>query len=423
MQNKILGLIFLLFFPLIGQENYTVSPSAIAGIGEFNDISTTNFSTLGKKQTGWVSNTEIQINNPAAHVFLDYPIFNVDVVGKLAFLKDKNNIRDFRQYYGLQNVGFGFSIRKKWGTYLGISPFSNNGYYYELNETIDDKNVRKISQGKGSIYQLIWGNSFMIFQSEKQALSLGFNLKYFFGEIRDEQKTDFLGAINTTNFSFNQVRDWNDFGVDFGAYYHIKLTPDWALGLGARYTLGKYMNIVRQNSFQSYIVNIDGLTIYQPPIDGSKNSEKLFLPQSFGIGGTGNFKNKIIFGLDFSFQELDKLKPIDQKVSSIWELGAGLELKPGGVNPIGLAAYKRLNYRFGANIGTIATGSGLKYSAQTGLGIPVLIKYLKSTINIGVVYDHIAPSVLKEEQYLSFYIGFSLGPAAYESWFKRRAYN
>ena len=141
MQNKILGLIFLLFFPLIGQENYTVSPSAIAGIGEFNDISTTNFSTLGKKQTGWVSNTEIQINNPAAHVFLDYPIFNVDVVGKLAFLKDKNNIRDFRQYYGLQNVGFGFSIQKKWGTYLGISPFSNNGYYYELNETIDEKNA------------------------------------------------------------------------------------------------------------------------------------------------------------------------------------------------------------------------------------------------------------------------------------------
>jgi hypothetical protein len=354
---------------------------------------------------------------------LDYPIFNVDLLGKLAFLKDKNNIRDFRQYYGLQNVSFAFSIKKKWGTYLGISPFSSNGYYYELTQTIDEKNVRKISQGKGTVYQLIWGNSFMIFQSKQQALSLGFNLKYFFGEIRDEQKINFLDVVNTSNFSFNQVHSWNDFGVDFGAYYHIKLTPDWILGLGARYTLGKYMNINEQNSSQSYLTNSDGLTIYQPPVDGTKNSEKLFLPQSFAIGGTGNFKNKIIFGLDFSFQELDKLKPVNQNLSSIWELGAGLELKPGGFNPIGLAVYKRLTYHFGANIGTIATDSGLKYSAQTGIGIPVLIKYLKSTINLGIIYDRIAPSVLKEEQYVSFYIGFSLGPAAYESWFKRRAYN
>jgi hypothetical protein len=86
---------------------------------------------------------------------------------------------------------------------------------------------------------------------------------------------------------------------------------------------------------------------------------------------------------------------------------------------------KTLDYRLGVNMGQTyfaQAGQVMEYSANIGMGIPLLVRYVQARLNLSLEYLRRQSPVL-QENYLNMRLGFSLGSPYYEKWFEQRKFN
>lgn len=369
--------------------------------------------------------------NPASYTNLNLTTFNVGFEGSFINQEQSNpavNIPNSRS--GMRNLSFGIPMTAYWGSALSVQPYSFKGYQISSTRRLSADTTISITDqfnGEGGLNSVIWGNSFEV----AEGLSLGINMHYIFGSLRENT------TVNFDDFRFLDTRSdresqLSNLYLSYGMQYRYDLPNDRFVAAAARFQ--NSTNLTSNDI--SFDYTIDGNRAVDTLVGGSSETGIYTMPSEFGFG--------------FSYgKQLENANQAAWAINADYETYSGSEFQ-SSINGSPLVdAYKmelggfltprytfkslergsnffnNVEYRFGAfyektplNLEQLDL---YNYGITFGLGLPIRQRnlapgeYKVSTVNIGIVAGQrgtLANNLIRE-QYLSFYLSVTFN----DKWF------
>lgn len=384
---------------------------------------------MGGISQGMRSPVDINIGNPASYTGLRLTNFEAGAFGGIRGLS-KGDLRQTNHDFGLSYISLGFPVSSKWGSSIGLLPFSNVGYRVENSEVLDTTNVNYINTGEGGLSQFYIGNAFAFSPN----FSIGANVAYIFGNIEQSWSTEFPDQ----QFFYRNTRivdafRANGFRFSFGLQGGVKLSDDVRLTYGYTGTLKTNLNArsdlleLGYNLDQDTEVGVDTLE-YTLGVDNT-----ITLPASHKAGFTINSKGVWLFGADVSLSDWSGFRRTasyeeasrQRDLGKTFELAGGLQFTP---DPESVSSYLKLvNYRAGFSYRKMPLNINGKDINETsislGLGMPFLSREMNSygKFNLGVEFGQRGTNdgSLVKEQFAMFNVGFTYTTR----WFIKRQFD
>ncbi len=411
-------------------QSATQSPYSQFGLGTLADQSQGMSRGMAGLSMGLRSGYQVNALNPASYSATDSltMIFDVGLSGQVTNFKEGNQRLNANSASFEYAVGM-FRLMPKVGVGLGIMPYSNVGYdYYSTSnigptgEGLTQDTQAQYHQGSGGISQVFVGIGWEVLKN----LSVGANFSYLFGTY------DRLITVSNSDTYVNTVtRQYstsvNNYKLDFGAQYLIRLNKTNTLTLGATYGLGH--NLTSDPTFT--IMSTNNTTgDYTETSHTAHNA--LSIPHSFAFGGALNHKNKLIVGVDYSLQKWGELDypDIDYSNGGSYVLKSGLlsdrhKVTVGGEfipNAYSSNFLLRTRYRLGASMATpyfkVNGQDGPKeFTVTAGFGIMLWnSKTRPSLLNISGQWTRSEATGLITENMFRINIGLTFNERWFAKW-------
>ncbi len=400
----------------------TNSPYSRYGFGTLTDQSGSNSKAMGG--IGYALRNGFHVNpaNPASYSAVDSLTFIFDLGMTLQNANfTENNIKTNAKNSTLDHVAMQFRLWKRMGMTVGFVPYSYVGYSFQTSHSLKDKtsdatvDTYSTYAGNGGLQQILVGFGYRMFDN----LSIGVNGAYLYGDINHVNQTMFSNANAYRSVRRNEI-SVNDYKLDFGLQYTLKVNKNDKVTLGAVYGLGHEMNSKGRRFDEIWSTSSSVLTSSG---DSIKNGFEL--PQTIGVGLTYVHNEKLTIGVDFTLQKWANTKFFGEegKMTDRKKLSIGMEYVP---DRLGRGYLKRINYRAGAFYSEPYTkidgrDGAKEYGVSAGIGLPLHLYYCKSYLSISGQYVHVAPKVsgMLKENYLRINIGMTFN----EPWFMKRRVN
>lgn len=396
------------------------SPYTRYGPGNLNENGMDPRTTaMGGIHYGLQRNDLINTANPASYIAFDSVSFLFDAgIFGIATNLQTDELKDQGSYISLSHLLFGFPVTHWWKSSFGILPFSYVGYdIYNYEENESGKIVYNY-KGSGGYNQLYWGNAFRI----GKKLSVGFNLKYMFGNISRIRGVGFPDSLEIKNTRVNGNIRPNDIYGEIGIQYKEKLPQNHFLVIGATYAPQVEINAKASSFVSTYFGLINSTALYYDTIEFIPNQKgSWILPTRIGTGVTAGKEGQWLAGVDFLWQNWEKYEYFGESDSLLnrWTIAAGGEYIP---DPRSKSYLNRMTYRLGFHYGK--TPINLKdhhldeIGISFGLGFP--IKKSKSTVNLSGAFGRKGTTHdgLIEENFFRFTVGVNV----FENWFFKSKY-
>lgn len=390
---------FLLFLSTVGasaQNVMTSSPYSMFGIGEMASGLYGQNSAMGSVAYGMRGRSLINNENPAGLTGLDSCRLLAEVS---AFIKHETYTSggsSNEAFTGnLSAVQLGGRILPRWYMAASLTPYSSVGYYFQSNQPLEgspDSYYTSTFEGTGGISKVSLSNALLL----TRHLSLGVNLSYLFGNLTQTE------TQSTTSVARNMFA--MSFYADLGVQYHRILSRDASLTLGAVY--GYRQKLDMENKIT--------ITINSTDTERSQRTDRQYLPQFFGLGGSLEYK-KWTYAADYTFRQYSSLSSGDSRVKfrDVSELRAGVCYFPAGY--ASGSYWKRMSYKAGVGISTpnmrISGNSGLSWRISGGLTLPVL----NGQIHLGAFYDRLRlQDGALDRGITGFTVSYTLGETFYK---------
>lgn len=415
---KIIKLLFLLiilssiFIPKVNSQNEINSPYSGYGVGMLTN--TTNGSIAAMGGVGYAMQNPYYINfkNPASYVAFDSLSFIADASLSIISGKLKTNTLVQKTSYARANyLMMGLPVVKNWRTSAGIVPFSDMGY--KVYDAYDDYTFTY--NGEGGLMQLYWGNAFKLWKG----LSVGINTSYMFGTLSSIRYVEFNGE----NFYNTRIaRSIYVDGIYFsaGLQYFTNIKENHKLGFGVVYENSAYI-WARENLLINYYEDpYSSTTSYDTLINKVGTKGTLKLPQTIGVGISYCFKNKLLVGIDVSWQNWSKYE-IMGKSDSLRDALIGSVGFQYTADPLSTKYINKVSFRAGAKYSTgyftIHNAPISEYAFTLGVGFPLKSFTSNSSINIMAEFGQMG--TLKNDLILQNYFKFSINFILQEKWYQR----
>jgi hypothetical protein len=366
--------------------------------------------------------------NPALLTYNNLTVFQAGIVG------DRRRIYSdtLKENSGSGNLNYltiGFPLMRnkrsgetRWGTALGLMPYSNVNYLYAYTSTVPGSGGTEVyytEQAKGGFNELFWSNGFRLTSN----LSLGLKTSFMFGSVQ----TDFSNRIYDPDQFVRYVINVHELqsakGVRFTPGLHFRrdsVAGKYTFNVGATYELTSKL---RTNFEQVLERKDEGGTILQSDtlnvVGGDAN-----LPERITLGASFGRSEKWTIASDFSIirpkADFTSLGLDQVPVTNGWKLAAGAELTPDSRS---LGSYlKRITYRTGisAESGTyLVNGNAVKdFGINFGFSFPVnRISSLDVAFRTGKRGDMKLNGI--EENYFKIYFGVTFN----DQWFIKRRFD
>lgn len=408
-----LALVAACHMPAMAQSSTT--PYSKLGYGILSDNATGMQRAMGGVGIAMQNGRQINVMNPASYSQVDSLTFLWDMGLDLTNCWSKEGTKSgYSLGGGLDYITMEFRLAKNLGAAIGIVPFSSVGYSFGG----DISNGTDTRIGTGGLAEVFAGVGYQPFKG----LSIGANFSYLFGSTTN---TTNVSSTSNTQFIRNlEVRDWN---MRAGLQYAFNISRKNKVVIGLTYqpkkslhgnALGRMADIN-----QDVVVDNKGNTVivYDTIADMSLKGN-YELPNTFGVGVSYTYDNRLNVELDYTYQQWSKAKytPIDYfeapqtKWNNRWKVAAGMSYLP---NPRG-NYFKRMTYRLGAfynNDYMNVNGNDVRdYGLGLGFSFPALAGN-KTLVNLGVEWRHryTAPTNLLKEDYLNITVSVNFN----EMWF------
>ncbi len=408
-----LALVAACHMPTMAQSSTT--PYSKLGYGILSDNATGMQRAMGGVGIAMQNGRQINVMNPASYSQVDSLTFLWDMGLDLTNCWSKEGTKSgYSLGGGLDYITMEFRLAKNLGAAIGIVPFSSVGYSF--GGDIDNGTDSRL--GAGGLSELFAGVGYQPFKG----LSIGANFSYLFGSTTN---TTNVSSTSNTQFIRNlEVRDWN---MRAGLQYAFNISRKNKVVIGLTYqpkkslhgnALGRMADIN-----QDVVVDNKGNTVivYDTIADMSLKGN-YELPNTFGVGVSYTYDNRLNVELDYTYQQWSKAKytPIDYfeapqtKWNNRWKVAAGMSYLP---NPRG-NYFNRMTYRLGAfynNDYMNVNGNDVRdYGLGLGFSFPALAGN-KTLVNLGVEWRHryTAPTNLLKEDYLNITVSVNFN----EMWF------
>ena len=405
-------------------QNEISSPYSRYGIGLVNHTPNSSLAAMGGVSYAMQSNSYINFRNPASYVAFD----SLSFVGDIAF----NVITNYLKTSTLTQKGtlgrlnyitIGLPVTKHWRTSVGFIPFSDRGYnIIDSRDLPDIGNVNYQYTGEGGLMQLYWGNAFKLYKG----LSIGVNLSYLFGTLSSNRYEEFSGDYYY-NYKISQYDFADGIYLQAGLQYIANIGESHKLGLGAVYENSVYIWMKRNLLVSSYTGEYSSVYTYDTTYAVLNQKGSMRIPQSVGGGLSYSYKDKLLVGVDVTWQNWQnysvKLKN-SSTASSVDSLknaivaNVGLQFIP---DPTSGKFGKNIAIRVGARYSTgyiqVHNTPISEFSVSAGIGLPFRTFNSKCSVNILLEYGGMG--TLKNDLVRQNYFKIGLNLILVERWYQR----
>lgn len=419
---KKLIVIASLFFSITSwSQDNTASPYSYYGLGEIKFRGTEDARSMGS--IGIVADSiHFNLLNPASYSKLKFSTFAIGSTSTFSnFETNTNNEKAQRTILNYLAIAIPL---KRFGTAIGLMPYSAVGYKIESNylNTSDNTLRNKRALGNGNINQLFIGSSYAI----NKNFSVGVNINYNFGEI----ETDFIETIYSPIQLQLSSRERNNsnitgFSLNSGIYYSKKISSKLRLNSSFVYSPEATLTSVNSRNIATVFYTLNGSEIISTPTqDIDVENQKMKIPSKYTLASGIGQDKKWFLGAEISHQENSKLKNRFKDIQNAAFENA-TKIAIGGYyipDYDSFSSYfSRIIYRAGfryENTGLVLRNESINdYGMTFGLGLPVGL----SKINLGFEFGKRGTTAqnLIQENYFNLNIGLSLN----DLWFRKREIN
>ncbi len=419
---KKLIVIASLFFSITSwSQDNTASPYSYYGLGEIKFRGTEDARSMGS--IGIVADSiHFNLLNPASYSKLKFSTFAIGSTSTFSnFETNTNNEKAQRTILNYLAIAIPL---KRFGTAIGLMPYSAVGYKIESNylNTSDNTLRNKRALGNGNINQLFIGSSYAI----NKNFSVGVNINYNFGEI----ETDFIETIYSPIQLQLRSRERNNsnitgFSLNSGIYYSKKISSKLRLNSSFVYSPEATLTSVNSRNIATVFYTLNGSEIISTPTqDIDVENQKMKIPSKYTLASGIGQDKKWFLGAEISHQENSKLKNRFKDIQNAAFENA-TKIAIGGYyipDYDSFSSYfSRIIYRAGfryENTGLVLRNESINdYGMTFGLGLPVGL----SKINLGFEFGKRGTTAqnLILENYFNLNIGLSLN----DLWFRKREIN
>lgn len=431
-RNSILALFVLaLSMSTLQAQTNSVSPYSRFGFGDLYHGLNARYMGMGGSGLASPDGLNINFGNPASYHNLNLTTFDVGFEFSIINQQQETPAVDIQNSRsGMRNLAVGVPLYDWWGSAVSLQPYSFKGYQINSSRVLaTDTNISitDIFLGEGGLNSVVWGNSFEV----ADGLSLGFNLNYLFGSLRESTIVDFddFTFLDTRSDRESQLRGWY---LNYGMQYQHRFENDHFLSAALR-----FQNATDLTSDDlSFDYTIDGTFARDTLIGGTSDEGTYTLPSELGFGlSYGKWAKNVYqaaWAVNFDYEMYNG----SEFRSSIGTntLVDGYRMELGGfVTPRssfkalerGTGFFNNIEYRLGGFYEKTPLSVGgqdlYNYGITFGLGLPIRPRGLApgetkfSTINLGVIAGQrgTLANNLIQEQYISFYLSVTFN----DKWF------
>jgi hypothetical protein len=366
--------------------------------------------------------------NPALLTYNRITVFQAGIVGDRRRIYS-DTIRENSGSGNLNYLVIGFPLMRnkrtgepRWGTALGLMPYSNVNYAYTYTAPVPGSGgavVDYSERAKGGFNEVYWSNGVRLTRS----LSLGLKTSFIFSGV----ETDFSNRlrdpdqVNKYIINVHELQSANGMRVTPGIHFQKdSVNAKYIFNVGATWEVGTNLNtnfeqVLERQDAGGSILQSDTINI---------NAGQTTLPGRLTVGASIGRPDKWTVATDFSIlQQKGNFISlgVDQvAVTNGWRLAAGAELTPDSRS---LGSYlKRITYRTGisAESGTyLVNGNAVKdFGINFGFSFPVnRISSLDVAFRTGKRGDMKLNGI--EENYFKIYFGVTFN----DQWFIKRRFD
>lgn len=412
-------------------QTNSVSPYSRYGFGDLYHGLNARYMGMGGASLALPDGLNLNFGNPASYTNLRLTTFDVGFEFSLINQAQSNppvNIENSRA--GMRNLSVGVPLTDWWGSAVSLQPYSFKGYDIRSSRRLDsDTNIAITDQffGEGGLNSVVWGNAFEV----AEGLSLGINVNYLFGSLRESTIVNFsdFEFLDTRSDRESQMSGWY---FNYAAQYRYDLPNNRYLSSSLRFQNATDL----KSTDLSYDYTLDGTLSRDTLIGGSTNEGSYTMPSELAFGlSYGKFDQKnyqAAWALNFDY-ELYNGSEFKSSIGSS-PINDGYKMELGGfITPRyafdalsrGTGLFNNIEYRLGGfyeKTPLSLSGQDIyNYGITFGLGLPINQRQLApgeakfSTINIGLIAGRrgtLANNLIREE-YISFYLSVTFN----DKWF------
>ena len=410
--------------PTNGREN---NPYSKFGIGELSNGSNAVLRGMASMTSAYEHPYITNPDNPASYSFLERTTFEGG-----AMASTRNIVAPGLSYTTgtatLAYLNIGVPVNKNAGLAFGFRPYTH--VYYSMQDTLNTASGSPIGQviryynGEGGLNSAYIGGAYRY-----KEISVGFNLCYLFGTIRNTTAAIPDDSLATNRAYTTEFTNYNRIGGLYwkgGAIYKHKLDSNYTIRIGGTLSMSQNVN-ERLNAFQIASYDFRDSLIRDTASYPGEQKGKLKLPLSFSIGVTLARNDKWNVGIDYSSTQWSSYNssPDTSLKSGIanqaYKLRAGGEYTPDAANIRNY--FSRVTYRMGLYYGTdyirLENTTLPVYGITVGASLPFRRSLSRLSMAMDIGRLGTTTNNLLQQNYMRFTIGTSFN----DKWFIPRKYD
>lgn len=383
------------------------SPYSLFGIGDLINYSSSRTYSMGILGTSLFGNY-VNSYNPASLAKLRFT--SLSFAFNYGFFSSENESSSSKLSNGNVlgfNIGIPISQGNGWVFSLGFNPVSVVNTKINISGNTGGQNYEQTYSSKGGLSRINSGMSYTI----RNALTLGLEYNYGFGEIKTQNFIDFRNA-NFVNTNIRKELDFDKSYVKAGAILEpgrlFRSISMRDLTIGFLYQFGFGLNSSEEGIYLSSI-SVDTSNLGTGVID---------IPSQMSFGISNVFGQKYVVSGDFVMQDWSTFvqsSAIDVKLGTSYRAGLGVEILP---SQDAFSFFGRMTYRFGGyfekEFYEVAGNNISSWGLRTGVSIP-LSEF--TSLDLGASYSQrgTKSNGLVKDEFLNLTASVNFG----ELWFIR----
>lgn len=432
---KILKNIFLLVLLAAGvsstAQTTSSSPYSQFGLGDLKGPFLPQNRAMGGLSMGVRKPSlydNINFANPASYSTLTLTTFDVGASMDLRKLS-KAGISGKNQFNStLSHINFGIPVSRSSAISFGLVPYSDLGYGFTNLAKVDTTNVQYVYEGEGGISKAYMGYGFKIGKN----LSLGLNVGYLFGSLKENRALEFVNARDLAS-SFNSRTQYQQsvggLSFDYGLQYAANLNDQTKLILGYAGNAGKELNSRNNTVTTRYKIKRDPLSgkrEEQPVSDSTSFSKganlKINMPLSHTVGFAFEKTNSWLIGADVSYSKWSDYREgnVNPGLNNSYGVIVGGQLTPDATSVSNY--WKLVDYRLGVKYDRtfvkIRNNDIKQYALTFGFGFPLpsnRSSFYKINLSTEIGQRGTEKNNLVRDRYININLGFLLN----DKWFQK----
>ncbi|WP_196935410.1 hypothetical protein [Sphingobacterium hungaricum] len=368
----------------------------------------------------------LNVSNPASYSAMTRTILEAGLYANGTQLS-KGSASDYTADFAFSHFALGIPLSKAGGLAFGLLPYSDVGYSSSGLRTIEPYTYRTSVSGEGGLNKAFAGYGI----SPIKGLSVGANVGFIFGNLKDIDATEFAYSMNAYNTFQTDNRLIRGITFDYGVQYFKALGNKMNFTVGysgsLNNTINDYTTRVVTRSRTDPSSEVEEQVAIDTTFSGDISTRKINLPMKHNVGFTLSKGYNWMVGADFKYADWSgfQTRTDEPKLGKNYGVAIGGQIKP---DPTSIRYMNQVDYRLGVRYNkthlTVNNHRIDDMAITVGMGFPLPETNFGrtfSTINVSAEFGQQGTMTnnLVRERYININLGFTIN----DTWFMRRSYD